>query len=124
MYSIQKFKELWENSVDVNENYVQTITERTWLNQNITPYELYLKSLYEYFKDELNRNDKVFTNYLPQDFMKFEYQEQAVLNAKKILEEYGGVFISDVVGLGKTYISAMLASQLDGRTIVIAPLIF
>ncbi len=121
MYSIQKFKELWENSVDVNENYVQTITERTWLNQNITPYELYLKSLYEYFKDELNRNDKVFTNYLPQDFMKFEYQEQAVLNAKKILEEYGGVFISDVVGLGKTYISAMLASQLDGRTIVIAP---
>ena len=50
-----------------------------------------------------------------------EYQEQAVLNAKKILEEYGGVFISDVVGLGKTYISAMLAGQLDGRTLVIAP---
>ncbi|MBC8357597.1 MAG: helicase, partial [Candidatus Aminicenantes bacterium] len=49
------------------------------------------------------------------------YQEQAVLNAKKILLEYGGVFISDVVGLGKTYISAMLAGQLDGRTLVIAP---
>ena len=44
-----------------------------------------------------------------------------MLNAKKILEEYGGVFISDVVGLGKTYISAMLAGQLDGRTLVIAP---
>jgi len=35
--------------------------------------------------------------------------------------EYGGVFISDVVGLGKTYISAMLAGQLDGRTLIIAP---
>ena len=46
---------------------------------------------------------------------------QAVLNARKILLEYGGVFISDVVGLGKTYISAMLAGQLDGRTLVIAP---
>lgn len=49
------------------------------------------------------------------------YQEQAVLNAKKILERYGGVFISDVVGLGKTYISALLAQQLDGRTLVLAP---
>jgi len=49
------------------------------------------------------------------------YQEQAVINAKKILEEYGGVFISDVVGLGKTYVAAMLAGQLDGRTLVIAP---
>lgn len=53
--------------------------------------------------------------------MKLEYQEQAVLNAKKILEEYGGVFIADVVGLGKTYISTLLAGQLDGRTLVIAP---
>ena len=44
-----------------------------------------------------------------------------MLNAKKILLEYGGVFVSDVVGLGKTYISAMLAGQLDGRTLVIAP---
>ncbi|MDR4509185.1 MAG: SNF2-related protein [Candidatus Brocadiaceae bacterium] len=52
---------------------------------------------------------------------KLEYQEQAVLNAKKILQEYGGVFVSDVVGLGKTYISAMLSGQLDGRTLVIAP---
>ncbi len=44
-------------------------------------------------------------------FKKLEYQEQVALNAKKILEEYGGVFISDVVGLGKTYISAMLAGH-------------
>ena len=63
----------------------------------------------------------MFVKYLPQEFKKLEYQEQAVLNAKKILLEYGGVFISDVVGLGKTYISAMLAGQLDGRTLVIAP---
>lgn len=43
------------------------------------------------------------------------------MSAKKILDEYGGVFVSDVVGLGKTYISAMLAQQLDGRTLVLAP---
>jgi superfamily II DNA/RNA helicase len=120
-FAIEKFEELWLNSVDVSEKYVQTIKEKTWLTQNISPYQLYLKFLYEYFKDELNQTDEIFTKYLPQEFKRLEYQEQAVLNAKKILLEYGGVFISDVVGLGKTYISAMLANQLDGRTLVIAP---
>jgi len=120
-FANQKFEEFWKNSVDVSEKYIQTIQEKTWLNQNVTPYQLYLKFLYEYFKDELSQTDELFLRYLPQEFKKLEYQEQAVLNAKKILEEYGGVFISDVVGLGKTYISAMLAGQIDGRTLVIAP---
>ncbi|MCK4297208.1 MAG: helicase [Candidatus Marinimicrobia bacterium] len=120
-FATQKFEELWKDSVDVSEKYIQTIQEKTWLNQNITPYQLYLKFLYEYFKDELSQTEEVFIKYLPQEFKKLEYQKQAVLNAKKILEVYGGVFISDVVGLGKTYISAMLAGQIDGRTLVIAP---
>ncbi len=120
-FARMKFEELWADAVDVGEKYVQTIQEKTWLSQNITPYQLYLKFLYEYFKDELSQTDEVFVKYLPQEFKKLEYQEQAVLNAKKILLEYGGVFVSDVVGLGKTYISAMLAAQLDGRTLVIAP---
>ena len=120
-FAKNKFEELWGNAVDVSEKYIQTIQEKTWLSQNISPYQLYLKFLYEYFKDELSQTEEVFVKYLPQEFKKLEYQEQAVLNAKKILLEYGGVFISDVVGLGKTYISAMLAGQLDGRTLVIAP---
>ncbi len=120
-FALQKFNELWKDAVDVRERYIDTIHIKTWLNNTITPYELYLKFLYEYFKDELSQADEVFLKYLPQEFKKLEYQEQAVLNARKILLEYGGVFISDVVGLGKTYISAMLAGQLEGRTLVIAP---
>ncbi len=120
-FAKQKFEELWKDAVDVSEKYIQTIDEKTWLNQNITPDEIYLKFLYEYFKDELSRIDEVFTKYLPENFKRFEYQQHAILNAKKILEEYGGVFISDVVGLGKTYVATMLAGQLDGRTLVIAP---
>ncbi len=120
-YALEKFEELWADAVNVSEEYIQTIENRTWLNQNITPYELYLKFLYEYFKDELGSTGQVFAKYIPEDFIRLEYQEQAVLNAKKILEEYGGVFISDVVGLGKTYIATLLAGQLDGRTLVIAP---
>lgn len=120
-FAKNKFEELWSKAVDVSEKYVQTIQGKTWLNQNISPYQLYLKFLFEYFKDELSQTDEVFVKYLPRDFKKLEYQEQAVLNAKKILLEYGGVFVSDVVGLRKTYISAMLAGQLEGRTLIIAP---
>jgi superfamily II DNA/RNA helicase len=120
-FAKDKFEELWLNAVDISEKYIETINTKTWLNYDITPYELYLKLLYEYFKDELNQADEVFANYLPENFMRLEYQEQAVLNAKKILEEYGGVFVADVVGLGKTYIATLLAGQLDGRTLVIAP---
>ena len=116
-----KFEALWDNAVDVKDKYIETIREKTWFNDTITPYELYLKFLYEYFKDELSQTDEVTSGYLPEEFKRLEYQEQAVINAKKILDEYGGVFISDVVGLGKTYVSAMLASRLDGRTLVLAP---
>jgi len=120
-FAQDKFNQLWKDAVDVSEKYIETVNDRTWLNNTITPYELYLKFLYEYFKDQISRTEDVFYKYTPEQFKKLEYQEQAVLNAKKILEEYGGVFLSDVVGLGKTYISAMLANQLDGRNLVIAP---
>jgi len=120
-FAKKKFDELWKNSVDVGEKYIETIQKRTWLNNTISPYELYLKFLYEYFKEDLSQSEDIFYRYVPQGFKKLEYQKQAVLNAKRILEEYGGVFISDVVGLGKTYIAAMLSQQLDGRTLVIAP---
>lgn len=120
-FAKKKFEELWKTSVNVSQKYVDTIKNKTWLNDSITPYELYLKFLYEYFKDDLNQYDEMVLRYLPAEFKKLEYQEQAVLNAKKILESYGGVFISDVVGLGKTYISAMLAAELGGRNLIIAP---
>ena len=120
-FAQNKFNELWLDAVDIKDQYIEAIQKKTWLNNNIKPYELYLKFLFEYFKDELNQTDKVFSLYLPEEFKKLEYQDQAVLNAKKILNEYGGVFVSDVVGLGKTYMSAMLAGQLDGRSLVLAP---
>ncbi|MFW6172645.1 MAG: helicase-related protein [Elusimicrobiota bacterium] len=120
-FALCKFNELWKDAVDVKDKYIESIQTRTWLNDTITPYQLYLKFLYEYFKDDLSQVEELFYKYIPTEFKKLEYQEQAVLNAKKILEEYGGVFVSDVVGLGKTYVSAMLSGQIDGRTLVVAP---
>jgi len=120
-FAKNKFDELWADAVDVSEKYIETIEKKTWFSDNVTPYHLYLKFLYEYFKVELNETGEVFLEHIPEGFKTLQYQEQAVLNAKRIVEGYGGVFISDVVGLGKTYIASMLAGQLEGRTLVIAP---
>ncbi len=119
-FALQKFNELWAQGVDVSETHVQTIERKSPL-AHFTPYELYLKFLYEYFRTEINRPENLEENDLPSGFKKLKYQEEAVLSAKRILEEYNGVFLSDVVGLGKTYMSAMLAKELGGKILVIAP---
>ena len=119
-FALAKFNELWERSVEVTKTYVDTIQKKSPY-AHFTPHELYLKFLYEYFKGQLNLPDQIEDIYLPPGFKKLRYQEEAVLSAKNTLDTYGGVFISDVVGLGKTYMSALLARELDGRSLVVAP---
>ncbi|MDA8091941.1 MAG: helicase-related protein [Actinomycetota bacterium] len=119
-YALDKFEALWKDAVDVSKEYVDTINVKTWLNDQITPYMLYLKFLYEYFKEDINMDEDI-TSYLPEGFMELKYQKQAVVSARKILDAYNGVFLSDVVGLGKTFISALLAQQLPGKILVICP---
>ena len=93
---------------------------KTWLNNSILPYELYLKLIYEYLQEDINLQDK-FESFLPDGFMKLDYQEQAVIQALKKLEEFNGVFLADVVGLGKTFITAQLLQQLRGKILVVCP---
>ena len=120
-FALEKFEALWAESIDLSEQYIDTIQKRTWLNDQIQPYELYLKFLYEYFKEEINADDS-FDPFLPEGFMDLAYQRQAVVSARRILDAYGGVFLADVVGLGKTFISALLAQQLtDGHILIICP---
>lgn len=120
-FALEQFEALWADAVDISADYVATVQQRTWLNDTIAPYELYLKFLYEYLKEDINLDEEDLDVYLPDSFMELAYQKQAVTSARKILDAYGGVFLADVVGLGKTYISALLAQQLQGRILVICP---
>jgi superfamily II DNA or RNA helicase len=119
-FATNKFNELWAGAVDVSKPCENAVLQKSPYAQ-FTPYELYLKFLYEYFRSELGRPTELDDLYVPDGFKKLKYQEEAVLTAKRILEEYGGVFLSDVVGLGKTYMAAMLAQQLSGPSLVLAP---
>jgi len=111
-YALRMFERLWQEGEDLKQVFLDTLDNKTWLNDKVTPYELYLKTLYEYFYEDINLDQETNFN-LPDDFLDLEYQKQAVVAASKILDAYNGVFLSDVVGIGKTYIAALLAQQPD-----------
>lgn len=115
-FALERFEALWEKADDIKDIYIDTVQSRTWLRDDITPYQLYLKTLYEFFKEEINADKENFQTLLPEGYMRLQYQIDAVTQAKQKIDAYGGVFISDVVGLGKTYICAMLANTFSRNT--------
>lgn len=115
-FALDKFEELWENGTDIRETYIEAVEQHTWMRNDITPYQLYLKTLYEFFKEEINADKENFETLLPEGYMRLQYQIDAVTQARQKLDAYNGVFISDVVGLGKTYICAMLANSFNRNT--------
>lgn len=121
-FAKEEFEKLWERSEPISEDFINTLTRDTWLRDDITPYELYLKFIYEFLYDKIwNDKKDIDVDYFPPNFKYLDYQRDAVLDAREKIKEYGGVFLSDVVGLGKTYMGALLAQQLKGTTLVIAP---
>ena len=70
-----------------------------------TPYEVYIKALYEYFKEELG-DDPLALGRSAVELA--EFQEDAVKKARRILARYDGVLMADSVGLGKTWIGKKL----------------
>lgn len=115
-FALDKFEELWVQGTDIRETYIEAVEQHTWMKNDITPYQLYLKTLYEFFKEEINTDKENFKTLLPEGYMRLQYQIDAVTQARQKLDAYNGVFISDVVGLGKTYICAMLANSFNRNT--------
>lgn len=114
------FNQLWAEAVDVTADMISGPKPGV-LDDAITPYDVYLKFLTEYFRNHVDtqRLKPIFE--INSKFKSLQYQIDAVISAQQMLATYGGVFLADVVGLGKTYMAAMLALQLDGPCLVVAP---
>jgi len=114
------FKKRWEKSERTEfTSLAQKAIEGSWaFNKEVTPFRIYLRVLHEIFSYKEAKPEIEFETEL------YRYQKDAVIDAYQRLRRYNGVFISDVPGLGKTYIGAALLSHLEteGKTaIVIAP---
>lgn len=122
-FALNTFDNLWEESIPITEEDILEIKNRTYLKP-ITPYELYLKFLIEHFGDRIDYNPKILED-LPKDFFKLAYQVDAVEDGFKKLKEHNGFFLSDVVGLGKTVVSAMITRKFVqnflGEILIVCP---
>lgn len=118
---VEWFENIKNNSMNISALFLDILENSTWLRDDVYPYIASMKLAYESLKEELYMKGSDFK--IKDDEVKlFQYQLDAVASAKKILDKYNGVFISDVVGLGKSYIGAMLISQLDpDKTLVVSP---
>ncbi|MBK6580448.1 MAG: hypothetical protein IPG17_30685 [Sandaracinaceae bacterium] len=112
-----------DRSVDLTPDVLQVL-QRSWAGELVSPEDLYLKVLHEYFSSTLGGLDRE-TEHNPMLEWLTDFQEEAYSRAKTILQRYGGVFLADVVGLGKTFIAMALLRHLKDRyghhAVVVAP---
>lgn len=112
-FAKEEFEQLWEEAkgVAINaEDYKNTL-DKTYLKGDVTPYELYIKMLMEYFSDRVLEVDQDDPFDMPEKYSRFEYQTDAVIEGYQKLIRYDGFFLADVVGLGKTVIATMIAKR-------------
>lgn len=113
-FAKEEFELLWteaEGCPITAEDIKSGPIQQTYLNGDVTPYELYFKMLMEYFSDRVLATDSQDAFDMPEGYDKYEYQTDAVVEGYKKLLKYDGFFLADVVGLGKTVIATMIAKQ-------------
>src|SRR5207237_3406686 len=99
------YERQWANSVNFKNELIELLYASKFGTKEYTPYEVYTKALYEYFKEELGENAPELGRSAV-DLA--EFQEDAVKKARRILARYDGVLIADSVVLGKTWIGKNL----------------
>ena len=112
----------WNDSRDFKDELIELLDASKFGRKEYTPFEIYMKALYEYFKDELEDEAPRATRSAVE---LSEFQEDAVKKARKILARYDGVIIADSVGLGKTWIGKKLledfAYHMRQKAVAICP---
>ena len=103
------YEEHWENAEDVTPEILKTIERHT---QFFSPFEVYAKSLQEYFKGheltagQWERQESTIYRLLA------DYQKEGYHALLKNAQRHNGAFLCDGVGLGKTFIGLMLIERM------------
>ena len=112
-FAKDEFEQLWEEAKDceITADDLKTSIDRTYLKGEVSPYDLYIKMLMEYFSDRILETDNDDPLDMPEGYTKYDYQMDAVIEGYRKLVRYDGFFLADVVGLGKTVIATMIAKK-------------
>jgi len=113
------FEELWEESEPFKKELLSSIDE-SWALKYANPYDIYMLTLYNLVQSKMKYRSHVLWDWSGMPKL-YRFQKIAVMQAYEILNRYNGVFVCDVVGLGKTFIGAALLKQLGERAVIICP---
>lgn len=109
-FATEEFERLWIEGITILPFEINKIKKDTFLNDDFTPFEVYIKFLIEYFGKSVEF-DPNSINDLPEGFKRLSYQIEAVNQGFGLLEKHNGFFLSDVVGLGKTVVGTLIAKK-------------
>ena len=109
--NIENHEEFFNNIGIKDDNYTEYKNDTYYTDtKHPTPYEIYLKVVYEYFN--FFDNEKLLFTPKDYNYSNYKYQIDAVKSGIKSIMTYNGVLISDVVGLGKSIIASTIAKNL------------
>ncbi|MGI9061422.1 MAG: helicase-related protein [Ktedonobacteraceae bacterium] len=122
---VQWFDDLWNEATDFDESLMREM-QQSWAVTLASPYDVYMKTLYTLVKDRLEGEDTkdiLWDDEITQRLA--DFQKVAVRQAVQIIRDFGGAFVSDVVGLGKSYIGAAIVKHFErtdhARPLIICP---
>ncbi|MDO8723601.1 MAG: phospholipase D-like domain-containing protein [Syntrophales bacterium] len=119
------FEDLWKEAQDFDESLIQEM-KASWAIAPVRPYDIYMKTLYALVRDRIEGGDDQDILWDDEITRRLaDFQKVAVKQAVQIIRDYGGAFVSDVVGLGKSYIGAAIVKHFErvehARPLIICP---
>ena len=93
----KEFETLWEEAKNcpIEAVDLQNAMNKTYLKEDVTPYEIYIKMLMEYFEERVRATDMQDPLVLPPGYTRFEYQIDAVNEGYQKMLRYDGFFLAD-----------------------------
>ena len=110
LFASREFDALWAESEEILPALVEGVVTESYLRDDLTPFDLYIKFLIEYFGPAIEYDPNAETD-LPKGIKRLDYQSDAVTDGWLKLQKHGGFFLADVVGLGKTIVAARIAKK-------------
>jgi hypothetical protein len=122
---VRRFDALWNEAEDFDEALMAEIRQ-SWAMAPVRPYDIYMKALYALVRDRMEgeeEKDLLWDDEIANRLATF--QRVAVKQAIQLIKVNGGVFVSDVVGLGKSYIGAAIVKHFEradhARPLILCP---